>query len=216
MKISQKGINLIKNFEGLKLYTYSDSAGILTIGYGHTKGVQIGDTITQEEAENLLREDIEYFEKAVNNLNLNLNQNQFDALVSFAFNCGTGNLIKLTKNRTLEQIPEHIEYYCNTTVNGKKVKLPGLVRRRQAEKELYLSPLLNNEKIDSSYEVYYVNVKSNRHLNVRKEPSSYSEIIGKFASGNHIAVFSITENNWAEVDFQGKRAYVSKRYLEKL
>ena len=90
MKISQEGINVIKNFEGCRLKTYADTGGVATIGYGHTgSDVHSGQCISEQEAENLLRKDLERFEKAVNTeVNVSLSQNQFDALVSFAFNVG--------------------------------------------------------------------------------------------------------------------------------
>ena len=89
MNISQNGINLIKQFEGLRLKAYQCAAGVWTIGYGHTSGVKKGDKITPKQAEDFLRSDLEKFENAINNLVIaELNQNQFDALVSFVFNIG--------------------------------------------------------------------------------------------------------------------------------
>lgn len=91
MQTSDKGIALIKGFEGLRLKAYKCSAGVWTIGYGHTKGVKEGQTITEAEAETLLREDLRTFEVGVSSLvTVFLHQCQFDALVSFAFNLGVG------------------------------------------------------------------------------------------------------------------------------
>ncbi len=103
MRISQEGINVIKKFEGCKLKTYRDTGGIPTIGYGHTgSDVRSGQCISKQEAENLLRKDVERFEKAVNTeVKVSLSQNQFDALVSFAFNVGQGNLRTSTLLRKL-------------------------------------------------------------------------------------------------------------------
>lgn len=134
MKISEKGIELIKKFEGLRLEAYRCSSGILTIGFGHTKGVKSGDKITEQRAEELLREDLRIFENYVNNnVFLPLNQNQFDALVSFAFNCGVGNLRKLVRNRDLGQIADAIVLYNK---GGGKV-LKGLKKRREEERKLF-------------------------------------------------------------------------------
>lgn len=109
-KIGQAGLALIKQFEGCRLVAYQCSAGVWTIGYGHTAGVYKGMKITQAEAEAYLLQDVAKFEKYVNNLSYvpftdQLNQNQFDALVSFAFNLGQGNVKKLCTGRTINQIP---------------------------------------------------------------------------------------------------------------
>lgn len=86
MKISNNGISLIKQFEGCKLKAYRCPAGVPTIGYGHTKGVKMGQAITQEQAEEYLREDLEKYENNVMKYfnKYKWNQNEFDALVSFA------------------------------------------------------------------------------------------------------------------------------------
>lgn len=138
MRTSDKGIKLIKEFEGCKLVVYLDPIGVPTVGIGHTKGLtkaMVGKRITQAEADIYLRVDLQTAEKAVDKLNLGLNQNQFDALVSFTFNCGTGNLNKLCLGRTLTQIGNSLPLYCRA---GGKI-LQGLVRRRNAEKTLFFS-----------------------------------------------------------------------------
>lgn len=134
MKTSKNGIEIIKSFEGCRLCAYKCPSGIWTIGYGHTIGVYEGKTITQEQAEEILISDLERYEKCVNNTGLILNQNQFDALVSFTYNCGSANLNKLINNRTLSQIADALLLYNKS--NG--TTLSGLVRRRQAERELFL------------------------------------------------------------------------------
>lgn len=135
LSISTNGINLIKEFEGLYLNAYKCPAGVWTIGYGHTGNVKQGTTINKKEAEVLLLNDLQEFENAVNKLPYKLNQNQFDALVSFSFNCGTGNLKKLTNNnkRTLNEISNALLLY--NKANGKE--LTGLTRRRKAEQKLF-------------------------------------------------------------------------------
>ena len=134
MMTSEKGIALIKSFEGCRLTAYLCPAGIWTIGYGHTAGVTQGQTITQAQADSFLKADLEKYEKYVTATGLALNQNQFDALVSFTYNCGAGNLKKLIANRTLTEISEAILLYNK---GGGKV-LNGLVRRREAERKLFL------------------------------------------------------------------------------
>jgi len=91
MRISQRGINMIKDFEGCKLAAYKDSVGIPTIGVGHVKGVKMGMKITQAQADKYLAEDLAVAEKCLNSLGVTLKQNQFDALCSFIFNLGVGN-----------------------------------------------------------------------------------------------------------------------------
>ena len=96
MTISQKGIDLIKTFEGCKLFAYRDSVGIPTIGYGHTKDVKMGMSITQKQAEEFLKGDIKPVERLLNGMGINYTQNQFDALVDFIYNLGEGNFKKST------------------------------------------------------------------------------------------------------------------------
>ncbi len=137
MKISQKGIDLIKKFEGCRLDSYKCSAGKWTIGYGHTAGVTAGQKISQAQAEAYLRADLEKFEKLVAKYDnvYRWTQNEFDALVSFAYN--TGSIDKLTVNgkRTKAEVSEKILLYVK---DGNGNVLQGLVNRRKAEQELFL------------------------------------------------------------------------------
>ena len=146
MRISQKGIDLIKQFEGCSLEAYKCVAGKWTIGYGHTANVKQGDRITQQQAEDLLRNDLASFENLVNNKSYvpqSLNQDQFDALVSFAFNLGGRNLKELcTANyppnqKTTNHIAQEITLY--NKAGGKRVQ--GLVNRREKEKKLFLGQI---------------------------------------------------------------------------
>ena len=140
MKTSDVGIELIKKYEGYVLKAYKCPSGVWTIGYGHTNGVKSGMQITKTQALDYLKQDLSTFENVVTNyVKVPLNQNQFDALVSFSFNCGTGAL----KTSTLLQKLNSSDY--NGTANeflkwnksNGKV-LNGLVKRRQEEKELFL------------------------------------------------------------------------------
>lgn len=141
MKINQTGLDLIKRFEGLETKAYRCPAGILTIGYGHTTGVKEGDTCTPEQAEAWLREDCQVAELTVSaNVNVPLNQNQFDALVSFIFNLGSGNFVKSTLLKKLNTSDYRgAADELDRWVNAGGRKLPGLVKRRAAEKALFLS-----------------------------------------------------------------------------
>lgn len=138
MKTSQRGINLIKQFEGIRLTAYKCPAGVYTIGYGHTRGVKRGMKITEEEASAYLTADLRNSEKAVERYDsvYHWNQNEFDALVSFTFNCGATNLRSLLRNgrRNRSQIAATLPLYRKA---GGKV-LKGLERRRAAEKALFL------------------------------------------------------------------------------
>lgn len=137
LSISNNGLALIKRFEGCRLTAYQDSVGVWTIGYGHTAGVFKGQVITQIQADVYLKSDCANAEKHVNSYDniYHWNQNQFDALVSFTFNCGGGNLKTLLNNgqRTIPEISAKITAYNKA---GGKV-LQGLVNRRNAEKELF-------------------------------------------------------------------------------
>lgn len=135
--ISQAGIDMIKKYEGLFLTAYHlPGESYNTIGYGHYgSDVYWGQTITAEEAENLLRDDLQYYVNKVLSLGLELSQNELDALVSFSYNCGEGSLYKLTRNRTKQEIAECMLLY---TKSGSESNRAGLLRRRTEERELFL------------------------------------------------------------------------------
>lgn len=141
MKTSPKGIALIKEFEGLRLRAYLCPSGIWTIGYGHTAGVKPGIVISEAQAEEYLKADLIAFENYLNGLGLALNQNQFDALISFIYNVGTGNFSSSTLLRKVKANPldnaimdEFLKW-----IYSKGRVLPGLQRRRLAEMKLYFS-----------------------------------------------------------------------------
>lgn len=175
-KIGQAGLALIKQFEGCRLAAYQCSAGVWTIGYGHTAGVHKGMKITQAQAEEYLKHDVAKFEKYVNNPSYvpftdKLNQNQFDALVSFAFNLGQGNVKKMCVGRNINQIPSAMQQYCKAA--GKT--LPGLQRRRKAEAALY------NKKVENCTGTIAV-----------KESEDYNmKTIKKGSKGNTVKVWQI-------------------------
>lgn len=142
MHLSSCGVELIARYEGCRLYAYKCAAGVWTIGYGHTAGVKEGDLLESEaEAKKLLIQDLEKYAGYVNHcikkglISFRLNQNQFDALTSFAYNCGNGSLQKLVSGRDAETIAEKLLQYNK---GGGKV-LAGLTRRREEERALFLS-----------------------------------------------------------------------------
>lgn len=143
MKTSQKGIDLIKQFEGFRSKAYQDVVGVWTIGYGFTKNVKDGDTITREEAEARLRNELVEYEQAVlAACTLPPNQHQFDALVCCAWNIGIAGIRKSSMirahNRGDFQAAARAFLLWNKA--GGKV-WPGLTRRRAAEAALYLTPV---------------------------------------------------------------------------
>ena len=227
MKINDDGLNLVKNFEGCRLVAYLDPVGVWTIGYGHTNGVYSGQRITSDQAEQLLRTDLGSAEKAVSSYDhiYNWNENEFSALVSFAFNCGSGSLKKLLKSgsRTKAEIAKCILLY-NKGINGKT--LAGLTNRRRAERELFLKTAPNpqpttsnglNEASNTSYgyvidAVYEITASS---LNFRNAPVDGS-IRSSHRKGTLVTVREVRKIGsqiWARTDggwicAQGKGIYI--------
>ena len=140
MKISQKGIDLIKKFEGCKLYAYRDSVGVATIGYGHIKGVKMGMSITQQQAETFLKDDIKPIETFLNGMGINYTQGQFDALTSWIFNLGQGNFKSSTMYKYIVARKSDLEI-TNQMVkwhNAGGRPLLGLKKRRAEEANMFL------------------------------------------------------------------------------
>lgn len=141
-RINEAGLSLIKSFEGCKLKAYRDIVGILTIGYGHTGAdVHSGMEISQEEADSILKKDLERFEGAVDGAaNESISDNQFAALVAFAFNVGAGafNSSTLLRKVNAGDYSGAAEEFLRWDKAGGKV-VAGLTRRRQAERSLFLS-----------------------------------------------------------------------------
>lgn len=159
-KTSDVGIALIKRFEGCRLIAYYCAAGKLTIGYGHTSGVYAGQVITQAQAESYLKADLAKYETKVNKYDAKYkwNQNEFDALVSFAFNIGSIDQLTANGTRTKETIANKITKY--NTANGKE--LQGLTARRKAEQELFLKRVLDTEtELESTAGLSSEQIKAN-------------------------------------------------------
>lgn len=233
MKLSQKGLNLIKESEGLRLKAYDDLQpnknitgesqvkGTLTIGYGHTSGVKIGQTITKERAEQLLMSDTGWAQETVNQMvKVPLNQSQFDALTSFVYNVGTTNF----RTSTLLEYLNKGEYglasleFFRWNKSGGKV-LQGLVNRRKKEQALFNSEAIvkNEEKkisdikvlgkiiVDDVQNFTYIYEKTNdgsKRLGEAKKNAQY-DIAG-----------SVT--GWWEIIYKGKRAYIKSKYARRI
>ena len=157
MKISENGINFIKKHEGLFLTAYDDGVGICTIGYGHTgQDVYYGETITEQKAEELLRNDLQRFENCINKLNIHLNQNQFDALVSFTYNVGEGGVApdkqvgKYLREGNYPKACESMLKWCN----GGGHFIQGLYNRRLDEVKLFNSGEKTNLNVNQNNNLY--------------------------------------------------------------
>tara|TARA_R110001606_G_scaffold109237_1_gene234855 strand:+ start:152 stop:628 length:477 start_codon:yes stop_codon:yes gene_type:complete len=150
MHISEEGLSLIKHFEGCPVngagdpVAYLCPAGVWTIGYGHTKRVKEHDRWSMDHAEYILKEEIENdYEKHIKELvKVKLEQHQFDALVAWVFNLGYGNLkdstlLKFLNAGDYHNVPAQIKRWNKATVDGEKIVLDGLVRRREAEALLF-------------------------------------------------------------------------------
>tara|TARA_R100001143_G_C3346949_1_gene127317 strand:+ start:339 stop:782 length:444 start_codon:yes stop_codon:yes gene_type:complete len=139
MEMSEEGLSLIKKFEGCELKAYEDAVGVPTIAYGRTKNVCMDDVCTLEQAESWLAEEMEEYEGYINDLvKVDLDQNQFDALVSWVYNLGPTNLNSSTLLRFLNEgryadVPDQIRRWNKA---GGKV-LAGLTRRREAEAMMF-------------------------------------------------------------------------------
>jgi lysozyme len=152
MTCGRQGLQLIKDCEGLRLEAYKCPAGVPTIGYGHTKGVKMGQKITETQADDFLVEDIGPIERELNKLGINFRQEQFDSLVSWIFNLGQGNFNSSTMRRyiTLDKGDVDITDQMVKWVNAGGKPLLGLKKRRIAEANMFLG-----------YDKYYLDKNNN-------------------------------------------------------
>ena len=203
LHISQKGIELIKSFEGCRLQGYICPAGIPTIGYGYTgkingKKITTATKITQAQAEALLAADLAKFENHVRlfDSKYHWNQNEFDALVSFAYNVGSINQLTQNRKRTKAQIAQAMLLYDKA--NGQI--LAGLTRRRQAERALFLEPI---EKGVDEMNVETIQMKVNgKTVSVRRI----------LANGtNYVAIRDIGKALGCEVSAEGNLPVVKTK-----
>ncbi len=144
MRTSERGIAVIKSFEAFRAVAYLDVAGVPTIGYGTTRGVKLGDTITEPQADARLREELREYEAAVERYaSQAITQSQFDALCSFAYNVGiagmrSSSVLKAHNRGDHQAAARAFGLWNKARVNGKLVPVAGLTRRRAAEAALYL------------------------------------------------------------------------------
>lgn len=235
MNISQKGLDLIKHFEGCILQSYDDYndkiinkgenvRGTLTIGYGHVEGVYKGQTITQQEANEMLANDMVRYAKETQdvldsiNVPFEVTQNVFDALVSFEYNNGKGGLRTLLADgeRDKQTVADMMLEYRNRG----SVWEQGLLRRRQAERELFL--LDGSESITYStnreYEEHGNATVLVNKLNVRTKPTLKAEIVATYREGetilNYDRVYEADGYRWIRyMGSSGNYRYVAVREL---
>lgn len=139
MKISEDGLELIRNFEGCETSAYQDSVGVWTIGFGHTKDVEEGQTCSMEDAETMLADEMDEYEGYINDMvRVDLQQHEFDSLVAWVYNLGPTNLgestmLKVLNGGQFDRVPDEMNRWNRA---GGEV-LEGLVRRRQAESLMF-------------------------------------------------------------------------------
>lgn len=190
MTTSDEGRKKIEAFEGCVLHAYRDGK-YYSIGYGHNGPEVTADmTITQAEADRLFREDLKRFEAAVNDLGMLLNQKQFDALVDFAYNCGTGALQNACKVKDLEEIAKRLPEWCK---DASGAVLRGLQKRRAWEVDQLLSPVI--------YGIVKADV-----LNIREGAGTDNIIIGSYKEGTRVPVYEA----WYRTD----RGWISAKYVD--
>lgn len=197
MKISENGLQMIKNFEGLILVASNKLDGVWTVGYGCTIGVKPYQKITEKQAEEMLLKEVSKHERYVNKYvnQLKLNQNQFDALVSFSYNCGIGNLKNLVadKNgkatRDKKTIAKKMLLY--NKCNGKVMR--GLANRRKKEHELFCSEDLSTVKKSSAINANMTLVEICKIL-YGKSDFNFRKELYKNCTGSELYIGSISQN----------------------
>ena len=214
--INQAGLDLVKSFEGFYADAYVCPAGVLTIGYGHTGDVDNGQCIGEDQAQELLRKDLIAACGSVERLvRVPLTDNQFAALASFAFNCGAGNLGVSTLLKKLNQgdydaAPSELARWVKATdpATGLKRSLAGLVRRRAAEGELWLTldgaaPERENQPMAQAVALVEENrrfrVTARSGLRMRGGPGQEFEVIDTLDTNAEITVWQ-RSGDWAQVD----------------
>lgn len=231
-KINAAGLKLVQKFEGLKLDAYLCPAGIWTIGYGHTKSVKKGNKITADEANNLLAQDLaECGAQIQKYVRVPLHDNQFAALASFVFNAGLGSLLASTllkrlNNGDYDCVPSELSRWvkAKNPKTGKKVTLPGLVKRRAAEGQLWLDTdnsdtFLNSSDMpqevhpDDARVIYTVAARDG--LRVRAGAGIQFDILKVLPKDTQVYVVR-EKDGWAAIDTEGDGAidgWVSMDFL---
>lgn len=207
MNIGNRGLELIKSFEGCRLTAYKpvQTEQYYTIGWGHYgPDVYEGMVITQEQADNMLREDVKYYADAVDRYNsrFNFNEAEFDSLTSFTYNCGVGSLqAVMSCCNTKQEIAEECKLYNK----GGGVVLAGLVRRREEEYKLFMSGSNNNTNNNDGYSYaekgeYFFNTKVKIRTAPNLDNASFTGIC--YDAGESVEYHTVHRNkcgyNWIQ------------------
>lgn len=200
MRTNKKGVNLIKKWEGYREKAYICAGGVCTIGYGHTQSTELGTTCTKEQAEQWLIEDIERAEKQVEKYDstYHFTDNEFSALVSFAFNIGNINQLTANGKRSREEIKKAWLRYKKA--NGKV--LDGLKKRRAEELQLFCYNDLQK-----------VVLTSGGNLRIRAQPNKQSRIVARIPNGEKVSVLE-SGYKWDKVFYKNSIGYVYNTYLK--
>lgn len=236
MNISEKGIAFLKAHEGFKTEWYDLKDGGLTVGFGNfityaeaeSKGIKVGQKITPEEADAMLHSKVDEFVVGTNaqleQYGFKVNQNQFDALVSYAYNRGLGkgdgsNGLSqlLSHSKSVKDISDNLLVYWGTNETYRK----GLLNRRNAEKTLFDTAVIKEKttKKETDVSKKRMEVKSKvltvtaEQLNVRDAPSNSGEIIGVLKKGATVEVLEIDEDGWAKLKGKERVGYAHSKYL---
>ena len=227
MNIGNKGLELIKSFEGCQLTAYKpvQAEQYYTIGWGHYgPDVYAGMSITQDQADNMLREDVKYYANAVDRYNsrFNFTQEEFDSLTSFTYNCGVGSLqAVMSCCNTKQEIAEECKLYNK----GGGVVLAGLVRRREEEYKLFMSEAgataINQANNNDGYSyaeqgTYYFNTR----VKIRTAPNLSRETFTGvcYEAGESVEYHTVHRNkhgyNWIQYNREnGSQGYCAIRDL---
>ena len=202
MRTNKKGVDLIKKCEGYRDKAYICAGGVCTIGYGHTQSIEMGTTCTKEQAEQWLIEDIERAEKQVNKYDntYHFTDNEYSALVSFAFNIGNINQLTANGKRSREEIKKAWLRY--NKANGKV--LDGLKKRRAEELQLFCDNDLQK-----------VVCTSGSNLRIRAQPNTQSRIVARIPNGEKVSVLE-SGYKWDKVFYKNAIGYVYNTYLKEV
>ena len=202
MRTNKKGIDLIKKFEGYRDKAYICAGGVCTIGYGHTQSTELGTTCTKEQAEQWLVEDIERAEKQDEKYDstYHFTDNEFSALVSFAFNIGNINQLTANGKRSREEIKKVWLRY--NKAGGKA--LDGLKKRRAEELQLFCDNDLQK-----------VVCTNGSNLRIRAQPNTQSRIVSRIPKGEKVSVLE-SGYKWDKVFYKNNIGYVYNTYLKEV
>lgn len=202
MRTNKKGVDLIKKWEGYRDKAYICAGGVCTIGYGHTQSIEMGTTCTKEQAEQWLIEDIEIAERQVEKYDstYHFTDNEFSALVSFAFNIGNINQLTANGKRNRGEIKKTWLRYNKA---GGKV-LDGLKKRRAEELKLFC----NND-------LQKVVCTSGGNLRIRAQPNTQSRIVARIPNGEKVNILE-SGYKWDKVFYKNSIGYVYKSYLKEV